>query len=139
MALDTRFGEPTDSYVNGSQTWLRPDGPDGERLEWRLHPVAAYVRPDSVEVHEVFAAVAFALATGHDPPAPLESLWDGLEVFPADDDEIEPASLAALAVANLGIPPDATGLVDHERIADDWERSRGALSIVDALLAQLNV
>jgi hypothetical protein len=139
IALDERFGEPTDSYVNGSQTWLRADGPDGERFEWRLHPVAAYVRPESVDVPDVFAAVAFALANGHEPPAPLDSLWGGLEVFPADDAEIEPASLASLAVAQLGIPPDGSGLVDHDRIADQWERSRGDLSIVDALLAQLDV
>ena len=40
VALDERFGEPVDAYVNGSQTWLRDDGPGGITLEWRLHPVA---------------------------------------------------------------------------------------------------
>ena len=39
VALDSRFGEPVDSYVNGSQVWLREDGPGGITLEWRLHPV----------------------------------------------------------------------------------------------------
>ena len=45
LALDDRFGAPVDTYVNGSQVWLRDDGPGGEALEWRLHPVAGYRRP----------------------------------------------------------------------------------------------
>jgi hypothetical protein len=32
VALDDRFGEPVDAYVNGSQTWLRDDGPGGATL-----------------------------------------------------------------------------------------------------------
>ena len=47
VALDDRFGEPVDAYVNGSQVWLREDGPGGMVLEWRLHPVAGYRRPSS--------------------------------------------------------------------------------------------
>ena len=27
LRLDERFGEPVDTYVNGSQVWLRDDGP----------------------------------------------------------------------------------------------------------------
>ena len=138
VALDDRFGEPTDAYVNGSQTWLRDDGPGGATLEWRLHPVPAYVRPDGVDVYDVFGTVALALGTGGEPPAPVESLWDGLEAFPAYDDEIEPAPLAAAVTASLGIEPDAAGLVDHTAIGDAWERSGGALSIVDALLRELS-
>ena len=45
VAIDGRFGEPVDAYVNGSQVWLREDGPSGIVLEWRLHPVGGYVRP----------------------------------------------------------------------------------------------
>jgi hypothetical protein len=138
VALDRQFGEPTDSYVNGSQTWLRPDGPDGAMLEWRLHPVASYARPDGIDVHDVFSATAFAVANGQAAPVSIDDLWDGLEVFPAHGDEIEPAPLATLAADCLGIAPDASGLVDHERIADEWEQSRGRLSIVDALLTQLH-
>ena len=138
VALDERFGEPTDAYVNGSQTWLRDDGPAGVTLEWRLHPVASYRRPDDLDVYEVFSAVALALGTGGDGPAPLESLWDGLEAFPAYDDEIEPAPLAAAVAEALGIEPDASGLVDHGAIGDQWERSRGQLSIIDALLTELS-
>jgi hypothetical protein len=138
VALDERFSEPVDAYVNGSQTWLRDDGPGGVTLEWRLHPVAGYRKPDDLDVYEVFAAVALAIETSAELPAPLESLWDGLEAFAAYDDELEPAPLAAAAEAALGIQPDAAGMVDHDVIADEWERSRGAASIVDALFAQLN-
>src|SRR6266545_1577226 len=136
-ALDTRFGEPVDAYVNGSQTWLRDDGPAGVTLEWRLHPVAGYSRPAGVDTFEVFASAAFAVATGADPPVPLARLWDGLEAFPAHGDEVEPAPLRVAVTQALGIAPDAAGLVEHVRIADDWERTAGRTSIVDALLAQL--
>jgi hypothetical protein len=137
IALDERFGEPVDAYVNGSQTWLRDDGPGGTTLEWRLHPVAGFVAPAGIGPYELFATVALALATGDEPPSPLRSLWDGLEAFPAYDDELEPAGLATAATQALGLAPDAAGLVDHARIGDEWERARGNVSIVDALLAQL--
>lgn len=137
VALDDRFGEPVDAYVNGSQVWLRDDGPGSIAIEWRLHPVPSYRRPDGVDTYEVFALTAHALATDAPPPAPLERLWDGLEAFAAYGDEVEPANLAAATTAALGIAPDATGLVDHDRIADEWERASGAVSITDRLLAQL--
>ena len=137
IALDERFGEPTDAYVNGSQTWLRDDGPGGITLEWRLHPVAAYERPEGLDTYEVFSAVALALGTGDEPPASVESMWDGLEAFPAYDDETEPAPLAAAVEEALGIEPDAAGLVDHATIGDQWERSHGKLSIIAALLNEL--
>jgi hypothetical protein len=137
LALDRQLGEPTDAYVNGSQTWLRDDGPGGEAIEWRLHPVAGFHRPDQVGVHELFELVVYGLATGGDLPAPLGELWDGLEAFPAHGDDVEPAPLAAALGDVLGIAPDAFGLVDHEVIADGWEAARGALSVVDALLDQL--
>jgi hypothetical protein len=138
VALDDRFGEPVDAYVNGSQVWLRDDGPGGVALEWRLHPVSAYTRPPGTTTYDVFATVALACARGEDPPAPVEALWDGLEVFAAYEDELEPATLAAAATEALGIAPDGAGLVDHERVGDDWERSNGAISIVGALLDQLD-
>lgn len=137
IALDDRFGEPVDAYVNGSQVWLRDDGPGGIVLEWRLHPVAGYRRPPGTGTYDLFSATALALATGAAPPAPLEQLWDGLEVFAAYDEEIEPQPLVAAASAALGIEPDAWGLVDHEPIAEAWERSGGAVSIVADLLAQM--
>jgi len=137
IALDTLFGEPIDAYVNGSQVWMRDDGPDDATFEWRLHPVAGYVRPKGLETDEVFSKTAFAFATDAAPPAPLEHLWDGLECFPAYDTDLEPAIVATSAASALGITPDASGLVDHEAIADAWEKSRGGTSIVRALFDQL--
>ena len=137
VALDGRFGEPVDAYVNGSQVWLRDDGPGGMTLEWRLHPVAGYRRPAGVGTYDVFSRTALALGTGGAPPAPLASLWEGLEAFSAYGEEVEPAPLRAAAVESLGIEPDAWGLVDHDTIGDGWERNGGRTSIVDALLAQL--
>lgn len=137
VELDRRFGEPVDAYVNGSQVWLREDGPGAMVLEWRLHPVANYRRPAGIDTYEVFSTVALALGTGQVPPAPLESLWDGLEVFPAYADEIEPQPLSAAAVAALGLEPDAWGLVDHETVGAEWERSGRSTSIIDALMVQL--
>lgn len=137
VALDERFGEPTDAYVNGSQTWLRDDGPGGVTLEWRLHPVASYERPKDLDTYEVFSAVALALGTGGSAPSPVDALWDGLEAFPAYGDDVEPAPLAAAVEAALGIEPDAAGLVDHAAVGDAWEHSHGRISIIDALLEQL--
>ncbi len=137
LALDGRFGAPHDAYVNGSQVWLADNGPGSITLEWRLHPVARYRRPPELGVYELFETTAQALATGGTLPAPLDRLWDGLEAFTAYGGEVEPAVLAAACTDALGIPPDAAGLVDHDRIGDEWERTRGGVSIVDALFAQL--
>jgi len=137
LTLDARFGEPVDTYVNGSQVWLRDDGPASEAIEWRLHPVAGYRRPDGLATEEVFDVVTAALATGAQPPVPLDRLWEGLEAFAAYDDELEPAILAASCTASLGLPPDAAGLADHDLIGDLWEQSGGATAIVTALLDQL--
>jgi hypothetical protein len=140
VALDGALGEPVDAYVNGSQTWLRDDGPGGETIEWRLHPVPGYRKPAGVGTHEVFEVVALALGTGQLPVEPPGKLWDGLEAFPAYDDgaELEPAVLAAACTTVLGIAPDATGMVDHAPIGEAWERSGGDLSVVDAIFTQLD-
>lgn len=135
MALDARFGEPVDTYVNGSQVWLRDTGPGGIALEWRLHPVAGYRRPAGVATEEVFSSATLALAAGE--AVDLGALWDGLEAFPAYGDPTEPGELRAAVTADLGLAPDASGLVDHEVIGDAWERARGSLSVADALFAQL--
>jgi hypothetical protein len=139
VALDDRFGEPVDAYVNGSQVWLREDGPGGVTLEWRLHPVPGYRRPDGVGTYEVFSSVSLALATGATPPAPLEALWDGLEVFAAYGDPLEPAPLARAAAVALGLDPEASGLVDHEPVNEEWARTEGGVSIVADLFRQLSV
>jgi hypothetical protein len=137
LALDDRFGEPVDSYVNGSQVWLRDDGPSGVALEWRLHPVAGFQRPAGAGTYDLLEQVVFALRTGAAPPAHPTALWDGLEAFPAYGDDVEPAPLASACTAALGIEPDAYGMVDHERIGDEWERTGGRTSVVAALLSQL--
>ena len=137
VALDERFGEPLDAYVNGSQVWLRDDGPGGVPLEWRLHPVANYRRPERIGTYEVFESTALALATNQPTPAPLKELWDGLEAFAAYGDDIEPQPLVQAAAEALGLEPDAWGLVDHQAIADEWERTSGAVSITEDLLRQL--
>jgi hypothetical protein len=138
VALDTRFGEPVDAYVNGSQVWLRDDGPDGATIEWRLHPVPKYRKPAGLATEEVFSAVALALETGASLPAPPQQLWEGLEAFPIDADaEIEPAVLSVACTEALNIAPDASGLVDHDSIADAWERAEGDHSILAALFEQL--
>ena len=138
VALDSRFGEPVDAYVNGSQVWLRDDGPGDETIEWRLHPVRRYRKPDGVPTEEVFAAVALGVGTSETPPARPEELWEGLEAFPVDaDSEIEPAVLATACTESLGVAPDASGLVDHDAIGDAWERAEGDHSIIHALFEQL--
>jgi hypothetical protein len=58
-------------------------------------------------------------------------------VFAAYGDDIEPQPLAAAAVHALGLEPDAFGLVDHDAVADVWERAAGGVSIVGLLLDQL--
>ncbi len=137
VALDLRFGEPVDSYVNGSQVWLRDDGPDGLTLEWRLHPVAGFSLPAGVSTYDLLPAVALALATAGEAPAPPETLWDGLEAFSAYGEEIEPAPLATAATAALEMAPDAAGLVDHAAIGAAWETANRRTSIIAALLKQL--
>lgn len=137
IALDERFGEPTDAYVNGSQVWLRADGPGDITVEWRLHPVPGYRLPPSVGTYEVFSSTALALARDEPPPAPLDHLWDGLECFAAYGDDVEPAPLAARAADALGIAPDASGIADHAALGDEWERTGGRVSLIDALLRQL--
>jgi hypothetical protein len=144
LALEEQLGPPVDSYVNGSQTWFtEADG--GAVLEWRLHPTAGYEVPKGLSHDDVWETVIGQLVAGAGPEAlslgsetrPLKALWDGLECFPAHGEDLEPANLAAAASAALGLAPDAAGLVDHDRIGDAWERSRGAVSIIELLLEQL--
>ena len=111
--------------------------PGGVTLEWRLHPVAGFRPPEGTGTYDLFEVTADALARGRPAPAPLERLWDGLEAFAAYGDEVEPATLAAACSDDLGLAPDAAGLVDHGRIGDEWERTGGKVSIVEALLSQL--
>lgn len=137
LALHARFGPPVHAYVNGGQSWLRNDGPGGEPIEWRIHPVPRYTAPDRITHHEVFPAVALALRHGDEPPAPPGTLWDGLQAFPAYGDEIDPEAFTRAATDALGVRPDASGLIDHEAVGREWERNRGQGSIVDSLFRRL--
>lgn len=145
LALDERIGFPVDSYVNGSQTWFAPA--EGAELEFRLHPVAGYRRPRGLATDEVWEAVVGQLS-GEGPPAELslgaerrtlDGMWEGLECYIGRGADLEPAVLAAAATEAVGIPPDASGMVDHEAIGDAWERTGGAVSIVGLLFDQLRV
>jgi hypothetical protein len=145
LALDEHLGGPVDSYVNGAQTWLTDDGPGGVTLEWRMHPVASYRAPAGLSHYDLWERVVAQLSGGRDPgalalgegePRPLASLWDGLEVF-APYDDVEPATLAKAAGDALGRAPDASGLVDHDRIGDAWERAKGDISLLALLLDEL--
>ena len=147
LALDEHLGSPVDSYVNGSQTWLvESEDDDDLTLEFRLHPVAGYRTPAGASHYDVWEAVVAQLSQGVDPHAlrigdevrPLAGLWDGLECYAAYGEDLEPAQLVRLAVAALGREPDRSGLVDHERIGDAWERANGQVSIVALLLAELS-
>jgi hypothetical protein len=104
-------------------------------LEWRLHPVAGYVQPKGLSHNDVWDAVVESLIG--DARLRAEDVWDGLECFAAYGDDIEPGTLGAATAREIGVAPDATGLVDHESIGNEWERTRGAVSIIDLLLAQL--
>ena len=146
LALDERLGPPLDSYVNGAQTWLTDDGPGGATLEWRGHPVARYRVPPGLSHYDVWELVVSELTGGADAGAltlgseerTLASLWEGLECFAAYDDEIEPAPLVAAASSVLERAPDASGLVDHERIGTAWEHAHGAVSLLDLLFEELH-
>ncbi|MEX2268810.1 MAG: hypothetical protein WEA75_09005 [Acidimicrobiia bacterium] len=145
LALDEHLGAPVDSYVNGTQTWLTDSHPGGVTLEWRLHPVPRYEQPAGCSIYDVWDAVVSGIVSGtgteHLPIGTelraLSSIWEGLECFPAYGDEVEPPILAGTARDALGIAPDASGLVDHERIGDAWEREPGAVSIMGLLLDDL--
>jgi len=136
LALDDRFHEPVDSYVNGSQVWLRDDGPGEVPLEWRLHPVAGFVRPPRVDTYDLMETVVWALRTGAEPPMPIDHIWGGLEAFVCDGDDVEPVPLAATTTEALGIAPDAFGLADHEAIGDRVEATDWKISVVEALFEQ---
>jgi hypothetical protein len=134
LGLADRLGEPVDRYVNGSQTWFT-ETPGGVALEWRLHPVAGYRVPKGLDHNDVWD-VAVESMIGHLRVHP-EEIWDGLECFAAYGDDIEPGMLAAAVTQEIGVAPDATGLVDHDSIGDVWEKTKGKVSIIGLLLEQL--
>jgi hypothetical protein len=148
LALDATLGAPVDSYVNGSQVWLGSDGPGDEMLEWRLHPVSGYRTPNGMSHYDVWETVLGALSASGGAGAAqgiplgsetrhLSALWEGLECFCAYGDDIEPHPLARAAEAVIGIAPDYFGLVDHEQIGAEFERTGGRVSLIGLLVDQL--
>ncbi|MPZ73372.1 MAG: hypothetical protein GEU74_09095 [Nitriliruptorales bacterium] len=146
--LDAHLGPPLDSYVRGWQVWLEDNGPQGERLEWRLHPPARFRMPEGVNPHDLFDVVLQGLADADDPSADafaagkelrtLAQTWEVLEVFPADGDDVDPQALGAAASTALGgRAPDVLGRVDHDRLGDLWKGRRGDFSVGSALLQAL--
>ena len=103
IALDDRFGEPLDTYVNGSQVWMRDDGPAGAVLSGGCTPLPATGDRPGSTTEEVFPVTALALAHGEPTAAPIEDLWEGLECFAAYVSDVEPATLAAAASESIGI------------------------------------
>ena len=142
LALDSQLGEPSDTYVNGSQVWLRDDGPRDVTMELRLHPVGGYQRPPATSTTNVFRRIAAEVAESGTDPAKIiaapESLWGGLEVFSAYEEQLTVDELREWCVTLIGIEPDAVGCVDHDPIGDEWERTSGASDIFSALMAQLH-
>ncbi|HEV7719944.1 MAG TPA: hypothetical protein VGO60_01600 [Iamia sp.] len=137
-ALHQRFGAPSDTYGNGSQTWLRSDGPDGTPVEWRLHPRADFVRPNDVTADQLFVLVAGAVARGEEPPLDPAGVWTGLEAAWAFAEELAADQLAGCTRAALGLDADACGAVDRDAIGIEWERSGGRLDVVAHLLGALD-
>jgi hypothetical protein len=141
-ALDSRLGPPVDSYLNGSQTWFTSEEPI---LELRLHPVEGFAQPRGLSHYDLWERVVDELHAGRDPEAlvlgdetrALATLWDGLECFPAYGDDLEPATITRRAIELLDRAPDLAGLVDHEKVGDEWERTRGGVSIARLLATQL--
>lgn len=141
-ALEEHLGLPVDSYVNGSQTWFTGE----PTLEWRLHPVAGYQPPNGVSPYDLWELVVGALIAGAEPDAlplgdttvALTDLWDGLECFPAYGDELEPAAVVARIREALGRDPELNGMVDHDTIGDEWERTGGTVSVLELLIRQLS-
>ena len=143
-ALDRRLGTPVDSYVNGSQTWFTRRGADARvaaasgRRRSRCRRVCRTTTCGSAwSTSWPPGSNPDALALGQRDPRPLAALWDGLECFPAYGDDLEPATLSRRATELLGIAPGLCGLVDHDKVADAWEATKGAVSIVRLLGDQL--
>lgn len=137
LALDARLGAPVDTYADGSQSWMRDDGPGGLPLEWRMHPTPGFAPGQGTRHQELFTTVAAALGRGDEPPAAPTAVWEGLQVSPTYGDTVDAQTLTEAVTTTLGIAPLAAGLIDQDAIGAEWERSRGRASIIGALLAQL--
>lgn len=129
IRLHESFGEPVDSYWNGSHTWF--DEVNGTELEWRIHPVSDFHMPEGARPEEL-------LTLALEGQVDVSHYWEGLEVFPINEILISANDLSAHIAATLGISVDACGEVDHDVIGNAYESSQGKISILSALIAQIN-
>ena len=138
VALDDRFGEPVDAYVNGSQVWLREDGPGRDRAGVAVAPGRPLPAADEHRDLRGLRGHGPGPGNGGTAPAPLTELWDGLEAFAAYGEELEPRPLAVAASRG---PRDRTRRLrawsTTSTIAAEWERTSGSVSIVADLFRQL--
>ena len=137
VALHDRFGPPAHAYDNGSQTWLRDDGPGEVLVEWRLHPRAELPRPGRRSGYHLFPAVAGVLARGDEPELDPGAVWSGLEAAPAYDEPRRRRCPGRPARGRARPPPEAWGPLDRDELARSWERSLGHLDVVAWALDQL--
>lgn len=129
--LHGMFGDPIDSYWNGSHTWFsEPEELNNIRLEWRLHPVSEFQMPDACRPEELFELI---LEEKVDPSHYVE----GLEIFPVDDNNVPIENFNKYLSELLFKEPDKIGYVDHDEIGNIYEHSNGEVSIVKLLCEQL--
>ena len=138
VALDDRFGEPVDAYVNGSQVWLREDGPAGWSSSGGCTRSPVTSGRPRTGTYEVFSATALALATGADAagsPRPAVGRPGGVR-------RLRRRHRAAATAWRPRSPPSGSsptppGWSTTSRSRTQWERIGRAVSIVADLLAQL--
>jgi hypothetical protein len=85
------------------------------------HRTGTFTLRSGATSHEYFDKYRF-----ESDPALLHAIGEALAPLVPDGTEA------------LGLAPDASGLVDHERIGSAWERARGAISIIALLLEELH-
>ncbi len=125
LAIEAAFGPPIDSYVNGAQVWLEDD------IEYRLHPVSGFQLPSGISHHDLWDEV-----TAPTSALSANSFWDAFEAIPLEQGA-DPANLARHVGDRLNLEPDRYGLIDRERINEEWAAAQGAISIGARVLAQL--
>ena len=129
--LHGTFGEPVDSYWNGSHTWFEePDLLHNTRIEWRLHPVSGFDMPKASRPEELFEMII-------EGSMDVEHYIEGLEVFPVDENEITIEEFKKYVFERINIEADFSGFIDHESIANEYEKSNGDVSITSLIAAQL--
>ena len=100
--------------------------------------------PSGCSHYDVWDAVVGGLASGADPDhlvmgterRALDSIWGGSSASPRTVTRWN-HRCSRVGRDVLGIAPDASGLVDHERIGEESEREPGAVSIMTLLLEDL--